>query len=297
MYKSDVNFYTGFYYGDLWFDLIHKFKSYSHKVFFKMDDMEYSQLFSAYKKTDGSGEYSYSIINENYDILKIANISTARELALVINPKNKYHLTEKEYDLYRKRHNIYIKIDDEEISFENIYICPFNEMYFYKFSKARINENGKQVLSLDDCGLDLGDIGTTAILYDNSHSADSTTATIIKKTETENDGWDYEIEVELPPKPNDTLIIEFENNPTCKRKDADYWYTYYAKKAYLYDLVLPKLYIKTKEGIFRVVVRATEETDREITMKTGETTITKDFTMYIKTKFGILQVELKKYLV
>lgn len=263
-------------------------------VFFKLDDLDEISLFTVTKTQTASGstEYSYTSIFKEYGGLVLQKKANGYvEFWLEYKLADVKHITAKERAFYMKPHTFSFRINDKTYNYENLYIQPRELQYEFIFQKMEITAQNEATLYLLS-NYDIGDVGFKGKGKDNAG---------YEITSKRVDGMDYHYKLKIqPPTTSTEAYVLFFNFDVSKTKRLNqYWraagsYTNYY--IYIYDLGLPKMFIKAKGKIFRAVDYKREEKDRVMYILANET-IMNDARVFIKTKFGITEVEMKRFYV
>ena len=251
----------------------------------KMDDEEETTLFHIVRTKNGNCTYT-SIVNEYAGLYIKKTGALYPEFWMSQKIENEHHLSKKEFSLFTKKHTFTFTIGKTSYTYTDLYIQPAETSQHFCFTKIEDAGDNLCNVTIKNLGLNIGDVGDTG-------KGSYTGFTIISKDSTENDGWNYVIQITRPTTTSELykLYFSFDASP---RKNQ-YWrasgkYTDY--KVILYDLFLPKLFIKTTDDIYRVVAHIRDEGDRAVYIWHGETALS-SARYYIKTAFGICEIEMK----
>ncbi len=263
-------------------------------VFFKLDDLDEISLFTVTKTRTASGgtEYSYTSIFKEYGGLVLQKKSEGYvQFWLEYNIADVKHITDEERAFYMKPHTFSFRINDKTYNYENLYIQPRELKYEFIFQKMEITAQNEATLYLLS-NYDIGDVGFKGTGRDNAG---------YEITSKKVDGLDYHYKLKIQPPTTSTeayvLYFNFDVSKTPRlniywRGAGDYK-NYYI---YIYDLGLPKMFIKAKGKIYRAVDYKREEDDRVMYILSNEA-IMNDARVFIKTKFGTTEVEMKRFYV
>lgn len=279
---------------ELYFDIHSDIETVQQDVYFKMDDLKEIQLFTVTKnisQTDGT-TYSYTSKFDEYGGLVLAKTSSLYvQFWLDYKIADVKHITAKERAFYMKPHTFTLRTGKNTYTFEKLYIQPRELDYEFIFQKMKITAQNEATLYLLS-NYDIGDVGFKGKGIDNAG---------YEITSKKKDGLDYHYELKIQPPTTSTeayvLLFNFDISKTPRLNQ--YWraagaYTNYY--IYIYDLGLPKMFIKAKGKIFRAVDYKRDEKDRVMYIYANET-IMNDARVFIKTKFGITEVEMKRFYV
>lgn len=288
-----MRLYMG-YGSELYIDCHEDITKAQQDVFFKLDDLDEISLFTVTKTRTASGgtEYSYTSIFKEYGGLVLQKKSEGYvQFWLEYKLADVKHITAKERAFYMKPHTFSFRINEKTYTFEKLYIQPRELKYEFIFQKMEITAQNEATLYLLS-NYDIGDVGFKGEGKDNAG---------YEITSKKKDGLDYHYELKIQPPTTSTeayvLLFNFDVSKTPRLNQ--YWraagvYTNYY--IYIYDLGLPKMFIKAKGKIFRAVDYKREEKDRVMYIYANEA-IMNDARVFIKTKFGITEVEMKRFYV
>lgn len=279
---------------ELYFDIHSDITKAQQDVFFKMDNLEEIVLFTVTKNRDltGGTTYSYTSKFKEYGGLILAKTSeTYVQFWLNYKIKDERHITTKEREFYMKPHTFTLKVNDKTYNFDNLYIQPRELNLEFIFNKAEITGANEATLHLLS-NYDIGNVGFKG-KGQNNEGYEITSKKV--------DGLNYYYTLKIQPPTTSTeayvLFFSFDvsKNPRCNiywRAAGSYtnWYVY------IYDLLLPKMYIKHRGKIYRVVDYKREEGDRVLYIRYAEEN-NNNSRVFIKTKFGIAEVEMKRFFV
>lgn len=258
----------------------------SYDVKMKMDDEDETRLFVITRSASG-WDCTYTSKVDEYAGMYIKKTDGGYpQFWLGYKIKNENHLTKKEFSFFTKKHTFTLTIGKTSYTFTDLYIQPPETYQHFCYTDIEDAGNGLINLTIEDCGLNIGDVGDTG-------KGSYTGYTIMKKTETKHNGWTYVIQITAPKTTTELykLYFSFDTLP----RSNQYWratgkYTDYSVT--MYDLFLPRMYIKANGEIYRVVTHIREEGDRAAYIRYGETPIS-SARYFIKTAGNIYEVEMK----